>query len=58
MQLARFAGSVVVITGGASGLGRGIAAALARAGARLVIGDINVPAARPQPFQSVSSLGE
>ena len=46
MQLARFAGSVVVITGGASGLGRGIAVALARAGARLVIGDIDVPAAQ------------
>ena len=46
MQLQRFAGQVVVITGGASGLGRGLATQLARAGAQLIVGDINVAAAQ------------
>jgi NAD(P)-dependent dehydrogenase (short-subunit alcohol dehydrogenase family) len=45
MQLTRFAGQVVVITGGARGLGRGLTVALARAGAKLVVGDIDVGAA-------------
>jgi len=45
MQLARFAGKVVVITGGAKGLGRGLTEALARAGARLVVGDIDMASA-------------
>ncbi len=46
MQLDSFADSVVVITGGASGLGRGLATQLARAGAKLIVGDINVAAAQ------------
>lgn len=41
MQFERFAGKVVVITGGASGLGRGLGEALARGGAKLVVGDID-----------------
>lgn len=45
MRLERFTGKVVVITGGASGLGRGLAEALARAGARLVVGDIDIASA-------------
>ena len=45
MQIKRFAGKVVVITGGASGLGRGLSEALARAGARLVVGDIDIAGA-------------
>jgi len=45
MQLARFAGKVVVVTGGASGLGRGLGEALAHAGAKLVVGDIDLTAA-------------
>jgi len=45
MQLERFAGKVVVITGGAKGLGRGLSVALARAGVRLVVGDIDITAA-------------
>ncbi|MBU4195111.1 MAG: SDR family NAD(P)-dependent oxidoreductase [Actinobacteria bacterium] len=36
-----FSGKVVVVTGAASGIGREIALAFARRGARLVIGDIN-----------------
>jgi len=45
VQIKRFAGKVVVITGGASGLGRGLSEALARAGARLVVGDIDIAGA-------------
>lgn len=45
MQLARFAGKVVVVTGGARGLGRGLSEAVARAGAKLVVGDIDITAA-------------
>jgi NAD(P)-dependent dehydrogenase (short-subunit alcohol dehydrogenase family) len=45
MDFERFAGKVVVITGGASGLGRGLGEALARGGAKLVVGDIDFVAA-------------
>jgi len=45
MKVERFAGKVVVITGGAGGLGRGLGEALARGGAKLVVGDIDFPAA-------------
>ncbi len=45
MQFDRFAGQVVVVTGGASGLGRGLGEAVARAGAKLVVGDIDLAAA-------------
>ena len=45
MQVERFAGKVAVITGGASGLGRGLGEALARGGAKLVVGDIDFAAA-------------
>lgn len=46
MQTEHFSGRVVVITGGAKGLGRGLAEALARAGARLVVGDVDTVAAQ------------
>lgn len=45
MQVERFAGKVVIITGGARGLGRGLTDALARGGAKLVVGDIDSAAA-------------
>jgi NAD(P)-dependent dehydrogenase (short-subunit alcohol dehydrogenase family) len=41
----RFSGQVVVITGGAKGLGRGLAEALAHADAKVVVGDIDLGAA-------------
>ncbi len=37
-------GQVAVITGGASGVGRSLAFALGRRGARIVVGDVDKPA--------------
>lgn len=46
-------GSVVVVTGGARGIGRATAARLAAAGAKVWIGDVDVPAVK----QAASDLG-
>lgn len=40
----RFEGKTAVVTGGARGIGRAIAVALAKSGANVVVGDISVPA--------------
>ncbi len=45
---ARMAGRTVVVTGGASGIGAGIAMALAKEGANVVIADLNLDAAAEQ----------
>ena len=45
---ARMAGRTVVVTGGASGIGAGIAMALAKEGANVVIADLNLEAASEQ----------
>lgn len=45
MHTQHFSGKIVAITGGARGLGRGLAQALARAGAKVVVGDIDLAAA-------------
>jgi NAD(P)-dependent dehydrogenase (short-subunit alcohol dehydrogenase family) len=48
MYTRHFSAKIVVITGGARGLGRGLAEALARSGARVVMGDIDFAAAEKQ----------
>jgi len=45
MHNQHFSGKIVAITGGARGLGRGLAEALSRAGAKVVVGDIDLAAA-------------
>ena len=50
------AGKVVVVTGGASGIGRATAVAFAREGARLVIGDIDNAGAE-KTVASISNNG-
>ena len=41
----RFAGRTAIVTGGASGLGEATVARLAAAGARVVVADVDEPAA-------------
>ena len=45
--MARFAGKVAIVTGGAQGIGAAIAARLAAEGALVTIADLNEPAAPP-----------
>jgi NAD(P)-dependent dehydrogenase (short-subunit alcohol dehydrogenase family) len=54
VQAVELQGKVVAITGGARGIGRSIAAALARAGARVAIGDVDLGAAE----EAAAELGE
>ena len=50
-RLFRLDGQVALVTGGASGLGAAIVAGLGQAGARVVIADLDLPAA--QAYASV-----
>ena len=49
-------GKVVVITGGASGIGRATALAFARQGAKVVIGDVDVKGAQ-ETIEAIRSNG-
>jgi NAD(P)-dependent dehydrogenase (short-subunit alcohol dehydrogenase family) len=53
-----FAGRVAVVTGGASGLGRGLCTELSRRGAKVVIADINLTGAQELARALSSSAGE
>ena len=55
-QLFDLSGKVAVVTGGGQGIGKGIAARLAEAGAAVLVADINLPAAA-QTAQELKSLG-
>jgi NAD(P)-dependent dehydrogenase (short-subunit alcohol dehydrogenase family) len=53
----RLSGKVVIVTGGAQGVGRGIAMAMAREGATLVIADLNEAKAQ-SVVQEIEALGQ
>lgn len=54
----RLSGRVAVVTGGGSGMGRAIGLAFSRQGAKVVIADINLEAARETVAQQESAGGE
>lgn len=57
MAVSSLEGRVAIVTGGALGIGRGVAARLAGAGARVVIADVDA-AAGAETTSEISALGE
>lgn len=55
---ARMTGRTVIVTGGASGIGAGIASALAGEGANVVIADLNLEAAQAQAEKIIQAGGQ
>ena len=51
-----FRGAVAIVTGGASGFGRGLAAELARRGARVVVADVDLAGAR-ETAEAIAAAG-
>ncbi len=49
--MSSFSGKVVLVTGGASGLGQGLCEELSRRGAKVILTDINAEAARSQALR-------
>lgn len=56
MKATAFRGAVAIVTGGASGFGRGLAAELARRGARVVVADVDLPGAR-ETAEAIAAAG-
>lgn len=53
-----FASKTVLVTGGASGIGRGVALAFGRAGAQVVVSDIAVPGGEETAAQIIAAGGQ
>ncbi len=58
MRATPFRGAVAIVTGGASGFGRGLAAELARRGARVVVADVDLDGARETASAIAAAGGE
>src|SRR5437764_9916497 len=58
VQLFDLTGKAAIVTGGAMGIGQGIALRLAEAGAAVVIADVSLPAAEDTAYQIRAAGGK